>query len=605
MRRSRNKLQVSTFPFLAVLLAAMGALIFFLLVMDRRAKIVARNKAQDALAAKNKQQADKEAERLLAWQRDQEEHRAAEAALEQRLSEQQKQIQAELLKVGHDVSRAAEAVKQEEAEAARLRLEEESLRKFLGEAAKDLEAKTLARSLSKEQEEAARASLAKMTLELTRLEKALERLKSRAPRDNVFSVVPYRGKYGESRKPIYIECDARGVVMHPGGKRLPDLTPETLRQAIRDAGLTLVAKKETVPASVTEKTGPYVMCLVRPNGIGAYDRVVNALTGLDVDFGYEFVDAHWELDFSKEALAGAEDLPRAMARPPRLAKGPAPGGPGPGPVSGSGPAGGPPLLGKGGPTAPGGSVPGGTVPGGTVPGGSVPGGSVPGGSVPGGSVPGGSVPGGSFPGGSIAGSGVSGGVPGSVLAKGGERPIMTPPGSVTPPPLGVAGTDKTPSGKSDLPWRGSKDGGKEPGPGGPAGAGAGGGPGPEGPPEREGGFSGPLGKVTPRPPSLGHLLANRDFLIYITCTETEAQLKLSGERFGTDGNAKDQTRAAAELAEAVRRLIARRQASVRPGETPYRPLIRFQVQPSGLRTYYAIYPVLDGLRVPMSRENIE
>jgi len=37
--RRRHKLEVSTFPFLAVLLCAMGALILLLLIMDRRAKI--------------------------------------------------------------------------------------------------------------------------------------------------------------------------------------------------------------------------------------------------------------------------------------------------------------------------------------------------------------------------------------------------------------------------------------------------------------------------------------------------------------------------------------------------------------------------------------
>ena len=36
MRSRRHKLQVSTFPFLAVLLCAMGALLLVLLVMDRR-----------------------------------------------------------------------------------------------------------------------------------------------------------------------------------------------------------------------------------------------------------------------------------------------------------------------------------------------------------------------------------------------------------------------------------------------------------------------------------------------------------------------------------------------------------------------------------------
>ena len=37
MRRRRHKLEVSTFPFLAVLLCAMGSLILLLLVIDRRA----------------------------------------------------------------------------------------------------------------------------------------------------------------------------------------------------------------------------------------------------------------------------------------------------------------------------------------------------------------------------------------------------------------------------------------------------------------------------------------------------------------------------------------------------------------------------------------
>ena len=35
------------------------------------------------------------------------------------------------------------------------------------------------------------------------------------------------------------------------------------------------------------------------------------------------------------------------------------------------------------------------------------------------------------------------------------------------------------------------------------------------------------------------------------------------------------------------------------------PRIRFLVRPEGLRSYYLAYPVLDGLRVPMARENVE
>src|SRR5258708_4536810 len=49
MRRAKQ-LKPETFPFLAVLLCAMGSLILMLLVMDRRAKAVARAKAQRAVA---------------------------------------------------------------------------------------------------------------------------------------------------------------------------------------------------------------------------------------------------------------------------------------------------------------------------------------------------------------------------------------------------------------------------------------------------------------------------------------------------------------------------------------------------------------------------
>ena len=45
MRRRRRHLEVSTFPFLAVLLCTMGSLILLLLVLDRRAKIAAQRKA--------------------------------------------------------------------------------------------------------------------------------------------------------------------------------------------------------------------------------------------------------------------------------------------------------------------------------------------------------------------------------------------------------------------------------------------------------------------------------------------------------------------------------------------------------------------------------
>jgi hypothetical protein len=58
------------------------------------------------------------------------------------------------------------------------------------------------------------------------------------------------------------------------------------------------------------------------------------------------------------------------------------------------------------------------------------------------------------------------------------------------------------------------------------------------------------------------------------------------------------------LLTAVRQMIDRRQATVRPGEMPYRPQVRFLVRPEGLRTYYLAYPALDSLQVPKTSESV-
>src|SRR5436309_4553087 len=69
MRRRRQKLEVSTFPFLAVLLCAMGSLILLLLVIDRRAKVVARTKALQALAKVQEEDARAVEARRAEWER--------------------------------------------------------------------------------------------------------------------------------------------------------------------------------------------------------------------------------------------------------------------------------------------------------------------------------------------------------------------------------------------------------------------------------------------------------------------------------------------------------------------------------------------------------
>ena len=56
---------------------------------------------------------------------------------------------------------------------------------------------------------------------------------------------------------------------------------------------------------------------------------------------------------------------------------------------------------------------------------------------------------------------------------------------------------------------------------------------------------------------------------------------------------------------AVQKMIERRQATVRPCETPYQVRIRFQVRPDGMQSYRQAYPALESLRIPMASEFLE
>ena len=666
MRRARTKLQVSTFPFLAVLLAAMGALILLLLVMDRRAKVVARNKVQEALQARKQDRAAKDAERLAAWQREQDEwhrqlqeHERGQEAMARRLAEQEKTLRSEVMKVQAELDTVAATLKKEELEALRFVQEQEGLRKWLAESSKNLEAHRRVGTLTKEHEEAATSTLAKMTAELARMEKILSDLKSRPKKDNVFSLVPYRGKHGENRRPIYVECGAAGVTFQPASRSLSiaEMDRARIRDEIRRCGLELVIEKEeprdAPPRPMTaQKTDPYLLCLVRPDGVETYGRLLKALSGFDVDFGYELIDAHWELDFPSDHLAGAEPSPE-RTKPPRVVAGmptshPGTGGPGSG-NPGTGNAGtgnpgtgqlqelaaqalaaqelaaqelvdrsgGPGMEGPGkagtsfgtpggkvGPGHPGTGAGKGPNPPTSPPGPGFPDGSPgPGSTLPG-TRPETSLPPGKGPG-TLPPGGLGGGTDRKVEPKELPKSKGPPREGTVEKSSGEPTTDeKKKDASGEVPWRGSKpptpgEAGKRKGqPGENDGE----------PDDSEEGRPlprDPLARASPRPPSLGHLLANRDFLIYIACTETDAIVKVTGQGFSTAGSPPEQTQSGQALAEAVHKLIARRQASLRPGEAPYRPMIRFQVYPGGLRTYYRIYPLLESLRVPMTRENIE
>ena len=302
MRRPRWKLEVSTFPFLAVLLCAMGALLLLLFIMDRRAKIAAQHTASEAVAERQKRTQDEEDARQAEWQK-------AKDLLHQTLLDQQNELLGDSKGVQQYLDAASDKlavarsqhrnlddkVNREESQIAALQAQLVNQRANL----KDVDLK----------DRKAKAELLEAAKELAELERAFQKLrKLKENEKQVYSVVPYRGKHGQARPPIYVECVRSGVVFHPEKKMFDgwDFTPESLKAEVERRTGTLAAEKSAKEKSRTiaeERKGPYVLFLVRPAGIETYYKAQAGLKGYDLDFGYELVDEDWVLDFNGDPNA--------------------------------------------------------------------------------------------------------------------------------------------------------------------------------------------------------------------------------------------------------------------------------------------------------------
>jgi hypothetical protein len=302
-------MKVDTFPFLAVLLCAMGALIIVLLIMDRKAKQVARQRAmqsaqtqlaqrEQTLAEREAEQARQQAEALAAWQRERDTQKA-------RIDAEQAQLEAQRREA---LRRKAEVERQLASERQKLQQMRDQLaaeQAALAEAQKQLAQADEAKERTRKQLQEAETARSLASTNLHALERALGRAQSLSKdTGKTFSLVPYGGKRGANSRPVYAECDRNGVVFHPEGKRIATAELAALRaEAVRR----LEARGED----------SYLMLLVRPDGIEAYYRIRKALDDLEVTFGYELVDADWKFDTSGEPKAptGPAAAPQVATRP--------------------------------------------------------------------------------------------------------------------------------------------------------------------------------------------------------------------------------------------------------------------------------------------------
>jgi len=322
--RKRKKLEVSTFPFLAVLLCTMGALILLLLVMDKKAKKAALEKAYEAAWTQSKNlQAKTEAEKQNldneknAWVKlkseKHEELLKKESALEKEIA---------LLKI--ELSQLDKNYEKSKSESS----SDDFIKKEIVLTNEKSKVHILAKKLELEKAKADKnlKETKDLTEKIASMELILKEMKSSLDKDKfAYSIVPYFGKNGLNRKPLYIECNESGILFFPDKTLIvSDDESDNLKNEILNR--TSLLREYLQQTLGPKESTPYLMLLVRPGGITNYWKLQSIIKPMDIDFGYELVDKIWVLDIPSEQSAPSPSKLVSMIKPMQIPKPiPAPG----------------------------------------------------------------------------------------------------------------------------------------------------------------------------------------------------------------------------------------------------------------------------------------
>ncbi|HND51507.1 MAG TPA: hypothetical protein PLV92_03890, partial [Pirellulaceae bacterium] len=278
----RSATGMALFPFLAVLICTMGALIVLLVMVLQQARVqataaaVEESRAREATRSAAKAQKDEKLEQIredLEWRQE---------LLQQQRTSQSEELAKQRLELSHledHIRRLEDQWKQ-------------TLKK-LQELQKVKENKEAT-------EKASRDQLVKLQQEIEAAKREFEEARRKAfEKPPSFALVPYVGKNGVRRRPIYIECTEEGIVLHP--ERVVFL-PADFNGPMGpgnplDAALRTVREYWARTSDPRVDGEPYPLLIVRPNGAVAYAMARGAMKSWDEEFGYELVDDELRLEF--------------------------------------------------------------------------------------------------------------------------------------------------------------------------------------------------------------------------------------------------------------------------------------------------------------------
>ena len=328
MRRASTSPSIQLFPFLAVLVCAMGALILLLLVTTRKLRqvAVARAAAEAAEAEEAARPVIRPApktlpaptgptpDELAAREAERATRREAIAAAKKRQSAREAEWQRGVAEaeIALDQRRQRVADTQRELTELREKLQatETNLQQLIDRKSQlksELDKDSKLRSKVEQEHAELSDAIAAAQKKLAELRRA------HADAASKFAFIPYDGASGTTRRPVYIECTSTGIRFQPENQLLDE---NDLKGFTETFNPLLVASQRLMQywreqSATTDDprrpSRPYVLLLVRPKGTISYYVARKMLSQLGDDFGYELIEDDFELQ-----LPPADPLAKAV-----------------------------------------------------------------------------------------------------------------------------------------------------------------------------------------------------------------------------------------------------------------------------------------------------
>lgn len=336
MSRPSSAPSIQLFPFLAVLVCAMGALILLLIVTTSLMRNALQARGAAAAAAKASATVIPAApppapsgptpEDLAALEAQRLERRTARETRKAAISTAKRRQAEREQKWQREIAEAEITRDQRRQSLDRSTTEINDLRQRLQVTELNLSKLRDKKSKLKELQEhdtkwltQAEAEHEKLTDAIAAAQKKLadtRRAQANAP--SKYAFIPYDGASGTTRRPIYIECTSGGIRFQPENELLDESDlkgfTETFNPLLIASEKLMQYWREQLPDEPGKAVRPYVLLVVRPKGTISYYVARKMLSQLGDDFGYELIEEDFPLQLPPADPEAKLVIRRAIAQ---------------------------------------------------------------------------------------------------------------------------------------------------------------------------------------------------------------------------------------------------------------------------------------------------